>query len=94
METAAGAIERFAPDTRELYLCGGGVRNPVLVSRLGERLAPIRVGTTATLGIDPDWVEAAAFAWLAMRTLCGGAGNAPGVTGAAREVVLGGIYRG
>ena len=94
VETAAGAIERFAPDTRELYLCGGGVRNPVLVSRLGERLAPIRVGTTAALGIEPDWVEAAAFAWLAMRTLSGGAGNAPGVTGAAREVVLGGIYRG
>ena len=94
VESAVAAIERFAPDTQELYLCGGGARNPVLVSRLADRLAPIRVGTTATLGIDPDWVEAAAFAWLAMRTLSGGAGNAPAVTGAMREVVLGGIYRG
>ena len=93
-ESAAAAIERFAPETQELYICGGGARNPVLVSRLADRLASVRVGTTATLGIDPDWVEAAAFAWLAMRTLSGGAGNTPGVTGAAREVVLGGIYRG
>ena len=94
VETAVGALERFAPGIRELYLCGGGARNPVLVARLAERAAPIRVGTTAALGIDPDWVEAAAFAWLAMRTLAGVAGNAPSVTGAAREVVLGGIYRG
>ena len=92
VETAAAAVERFAPRTREIYLCGGGARNPLIASRLAERTAPIRVDTTARLGIHPDWVEAAAFAWLAMRTLAGEAGNAPAVTGAAREVVLGGIH--
>ena len=92
VETVVAAVERFAPRTRELHLCGGGARNPLLVARLAERAAPIRVDTTAALGIHPDWVEAAAFAWLAMRTLAGDAGNAPSVTGAAREAVLGGIY--
>ena len=92
VETAVAAVERFAPRTQELYLCGGGTRNPLIAARLAERAAPIDVDTTQTLGIHPDWVEAAAFAWLAMRTLAGEAGNAPTVTGAAREAVLGGIY--
>ena len=92
VETAVAAVERFAPQTREIYLCGGGVRNPLIAARLAERAAPIRVDTTAALDIHPDWVEATAFAWLAMRALRGEAGNAPTVTGAARETVLGGIY--
>ena len=92
VETAVTAIERFAPRTQELYLCGGGAHNPLIASQLADRAAPISVETTARLGIHPDWVEAAAFAWLAMRTLAGHTGNAPSVTGAARETVLGGIY--
>ena len=92
VETVVAAVERFAPRTQEIYLCGGGARNPLLAARLAERSAPVRVDTTERLGIHPDWVEAAAFAWLAMRTLAGEAGNASTVTGAARETVLGGIY--
>ena len=92
VETAVAAVERFAPDTQEIWLCGGGARNPLVAARLAERAAPVRVDTTERLGIHPDWVEAAAFAWLAMRALAGEAGNAPTVTGAARPAVLGGIY--
>ena len=91
-ETAVAAIKQFAPRTRELFLCGGGARNPLVAARIAERAGSIRVDTTAGLGIDPDWVEAAAFAWLAKRTLAGEAGNAAAVTGAAGERVLGGIY--
>ena len=92
VETAVAAVERFAPRTEEIYLCGGGAHNPLITARLAQRAAPIRVDTTSGLGIHPDWVEAAAFAWLAMRTLAGEAGNAPSVTGAAGEAVLGGIH--
>ena len=92
VESAVSAIERFAPDAQEIWLCGGGARNPLVAARLAARAAPIRVDTTQTIGISPDWVEAAAFAWLAMRTLAGEAGNAPTVTGAERGAVLGGIY--
>ena len=92
VETAVAAVERFAPRTQEIWLCGGGARNPLLAARFAERAEPILVDTTERLGIHPDWVEAAAFAWLAMRTLAGEAGNASTVTGAARETVLGGIY--
>ena len=92
VETVVSAIKRFAPRTREIYLCGGGTHNPIIVSRLADRMAPISIETTERIGIHPDWVEAATFAWLAMRTLTGEPGNAPAVTGAEREVILGGIY--
>ena len=76
----------------EVYVCGGGAHNGDLMRRLGQALAPARLDSTAALGIDPDWVEAITFAWLARRTLAGLAGNAPAVTGARGERILGGIY--
>lgn len=48
--------------------------------------------TTRTLGIDPDYVEAKAFAWLAKQALEGKPGNVPSLTGATRRVILGGVY--
>lgn len=97
-ELTAGSIGsgilRAAIDIDEVYLCGGGAHNHDLARRLQARLPGVRQASTAVLGIDPDWVEAMAFAWLAARTLNGLAGNAPAVTGAAGARVLGGIYPG
>jgi anhydro-N-acetylmuramic acid kinase len=78
----------------EIYVCGGGSHNRHLLARLGALLPGIPVVTTEALGLDPDWVEAAAFAWLAHQTLAGHAGNLPSVTGARHPVLLGGIYLG
>ncbi len=64
------------------------------MQRLTELLTPMRVGLTSDEGLDPDWVEAFAFAWLAKQTLTGLPGNLPSVTGASHPVVLGGIYPG
>jgi anhydro-N-acetylmuramic acid kinase len=75
-----------------VYLCGGGAHNRALRERLTGQLPGVAVRTTAALGIEPDWVEAAAFAWLAHRRLQNEPGNLPGVTGASRPVVLGGVY--
>jgi len=90
--SVSGAISRFAADTREVLVCGGGVHNIELMNRLGARLPQQRLASTAEHGLDPDWVEACAFAWLAMRTLNNEVGNAPGVTGASRAAVLGAIH--
>ena len=88
----ADAIRAHAHDCDAAYVCGGGSHNPVLMKSLVQCLAPISVATTAELGIDPDWVEALAFAWLAKQTIDGKAGNLPSVTGAKHPVILGGIY--
>ena len=58
------------------------------------RLSPRKVMRTDVLGISADYVEAAAFAWLAKCALEGIPGNRPSVTGASEPVVLGGIYPG
>jgi anhydro-N-acetylmuramic acid kinase len=92
VETVADAIERDCPHTTEVYVCGGGAANGELMRRLRARLRPISVATTAALGIDPDWVEAIAFAWLARETLSGRPGNLPAVTGASGHRILGCIY--
>ena len=88
----AAAIGRYAPATRETYVCGGGVHNRDLLQRLTRRLSKSAVESTLAVGLDPDWVEAAAFAWLAMRTISRKAGNLPSVTGASHKVILGAIH--
>jgi anhydro-N-acetylmuramic acid kinase len=87
------ALTDYLPQVDELYVCGGGTHNNHLMSALRAKLGMIALNTTAALGIDPDWVEAAAFAWLAHQTLEGNAGNVPTVTGARHAVILGGVYK-
>lgn len=88
-DTIAGDILSAAPDASEVLVCGGGVHNADLMQRLRRALPELAVSSTATAGLEPDWVEAAVFAWLAMRTLDGQPGNLPAVTGASRRTVLG-----
>ncbi|MFW5824559.1 MAG: anhydro-N-acetylmuramic acid kinase [Marinobacter sp.] len=96
LDLTAVTIARQLPERRPLgvYVCGGGARNGALMERLSVLLESqdVTVGTTAVLGIDPQWVEATAFAWLARQTLEGLAGNVPAVTGASGPRILGGIY--
>jgi anhydro-N-acetylmuramic acid kinase len=87
------AIRDFAPTCAEVLVCGGGVHNSVLINEIDSRLPNIAVNSTASAGLDPDWVEAVAFGWLAMRHLQGLPGNLPSVTGASEAVVLGCLYQ-
>ena len=91
--TIADAVRRYAPATEEVFVCGGGAHNRDLLQRLGRQLPDTRIETTAVTGLDPDWVEACAIAWLAMRELESRPGNAPSVTGASRATILGAIHR-
>ncbi len=88
----AQALDAHAPAIREVYACGGGVHNPVLLDALRGALPDVRVDTTAALGLDPDFVEAVGFAWLARARLENLPGNLPSVTGARGPRVLGAIY--
>ena len=86
------AITRQTPPSADVLVCGGGTHNHRLMQRLAELLAPRVVSSTAAHGIDPDFLEATAFAWLARQRLLGLPGNLPAVTGARGARVLGAIY--
>ena len=90
--TIADALNATQPDTQRLIVCGGGVHNSVLISALARNLPQTRVESTSAHGLDPDFVEAMGFAWLARETLVGRPGNLPSVSGARGPRVLGAIY--
>ena len=88
----ADAIRAYAWQKCTVLVCGGGVLNAELMRRLRAELPDCKMSSTAAEGLDPGWVEAAAFAWLAMRNMSGLTGNLPSVTGAQRTTVLGTVF--
>jgi anhydro-N-acetylmuramic acid kinase len=90
--TISRAVLRYCAGAREVFVCGGGARNRALLARLAALLPGKRIATTAALGIEPEHVEALAFAWLARQALRRRPGNLPAVTGARGPRVLGAIY--
>jgi len=89
-------IHRYAANTEEIYVCGGGAHNSKLIARIKHKLLDfgktIPIHSTIEIGVNPDWVEAIAFAWLAKQTLEKQSGNLMEVTGARRPAILGGVY--
>jgi anhydro-N-acetylmuramic acid kinase len=90
-KSISDAIKTHAPQTDEIFICGGGAHNDYLISLL-QTYTKLKIENTSALGIDSDWVEACAFAWLAKQRMKNKPGNLPDVTGAKKAVVLGGIY--
>jgi anhydro-N-acetylmuramic acid kinase len=90
--TIAGAISRLPQRSESFYVCGGGAHNEYLLERLKGNLPAGKMATTEALGLDPDFVEAAAFAWLARERINLRAGNIAEVTQARQACILGGIY--
>lgn len=86
------AIRQHAAMTQRVLVCGGGVHNRTLLERLQMHLESIPVESAAAQGVNPDFLEAMGFAWLAKRTMDGLSGNLPEVTGAKGLRILGGIF--
>jgi anhydro-N-acetylmuramic acid kinase len=90
--SVADALLAHQPGTRRVLVCGGGVHNARLLERIAARLPDAVIESTARHGVDPDFVEAMGFAWLARQALLGKPGNLPSVTGARGPRVLGVVY--
>jgi anhydro-N-acetylmuramic acid kinase len=91
-DSIVSAIRRDCAGAEEVYVCGGGAHNAALITRLRTALPECRMQKTDVMGIAADWMEAAAFAWLAQQTLHLHPANLPAVTGARHPCILGAIY--
>ena len=82
-ESIAQAYRDFLPIyPDEVIISGGGSKNPTLMARLREKLAPAKVRLSDELGLPVESKEAIAFAILAYETAHGRPGNLPAATGA------------
>lgn len=92
VEAVALCLQQSGFCPGRLIVCGGGAANTQLMKRLETRLPDATLESSAEHNLDPQLVEACAFAWLASQTIQGLPGNLPTVTGARGERILGAIY--
>jgi len=88
----AAELRRHGAGSQRLIVCGGGALNTHLMHRLQALLPDLSVESSEKVGLPPLQVEAAAFAWLARKTLHRETGSLESVTGAHGARVLGAIY--
>lgn len=86
--TIGQTVNDIHPDIDTAYICGGGACNSGLMDRIRRRCRA-KVLDTGSAGIDPKWVEAAAFAWMAYQTAQGRPSTLPSVTGARYPCIAG-----
>ncbi|MBC3621299.1 anhydro-N-acetylmuramic acid kinase [Vibrio metschnikovii] len=92
-QTISEQVNQYAQGVApQLLVCGGGAQNPLLMERLQANLPTWLVAPTQAKGVDGDYMEAMAFAWLAQRRIHDLPSNLPEVTGAKRSTSLGVIY--
>lgn len=75
-----------------VFVCGGGALNPLLMQRLQFLMENHSVCDTNVLNVDPMFVEAIAFAWLAEQRLLEKPIALKAVTGATKDAILGCVY--
>ena len=85
------SINSLNLSNQNIYLCGGGVHNDFLYNEI-NKLSKSKVATTLELGVDPDYVEAICFGWLAKQRIENKSFNLSEITGSKGEVYLGRVY--
>lgn len=88
----ADAISQHCGNAHEIYLCGGGAYNSALLARLQTLLHATKMALSDSIGVNANYVEAAAFAWLACQTMLQKTSSLPAATGAIGARILGAIY--
>ena len=89
--TICNDLNHLKPEVTTVVLCGGGSQNRLLVELIAGKITA-RVTDSGSEGIDPQWVEASAFAWMADRTVRGLASTLPSVTGAKHPCIAGIVH--
>ncbi len=92
-QTTVDAILTTPRAVQCVALCGGGAHNTALLHELRTLLPQVKVLNTQDLGVDPDFLEAMMFAWLAHQSLTATRLDLSHITGAGKPAILGAIYR-
>lgn len=88
----AEAVQQTRIQPSRLVICGGGAHNHALLRELGARLPGVDVDSTQALGVDPDYLEAMMFAWLADKAVTHTPLDLSAITGSRKPAILGAIY--
>ena len=91
LELTAQTISKDAGHCAKIYLCGGGAHNKHLTRRLTE-LSKAKMRLSCDIGIPPEQMEAAAFAWLAREHMQSRPINTKTITGAQTPRIPGALY--
>jgi anhydro-N-acetylmuramic acid kinase len=93
LELTAWSIAKACKESgaHKVWVCGGGAKNQLLLEALASLVA-IPVVSTSEVGIDPQQVEACAFAWFGYCFLKRQTAGLPTVTGARRAKLLGALW--
>lgn len=86
-EAVAQAAHAVTPAEKGLWLTGGGAANQAMVRGFGKNFSPVR--PIDDIGIPAEFLEAACFAWLAVRRLAGLPTSGPQTTGAEKQTTGG-----
>ena len=87
--TVAEQVNQLSP--KRIYVFGGGTKNTHLMTSLQDKVA-VELRDTADIGIDGDYMEAAAFAWLAKQRINLNSGSLSSVTGSNKNALCGALY--
>ncbi len=90
--TICDAIEKSSFKPKKVYVCGGGAQNTKLLSEIAAKLTAANVSSTEVIGVDPNYIEAMMFAWLAKKTMTKTPVDMCTITGAQKPAILGAIY--
>jgi len=92
VKTIYAELKRLNVIEKNVYICGGGIYNTFLIQRL-EKMIKNKTFSTLSLGIDPDYVEASCFAWLAKERLNKRSFDLSKITGSNKKVLLGKVWK-
>ena len=86
------SIKMHCGSAEKIYMCGGGALNKHLMEKLADREPRGLIGKTDELGIEAEWVEAMAFAWLAQKAVDKKPIDFSRITGSRNSRILGAVY--
>lgn len=88
----AAAIKNIQPSIKQVVICGGGAHNVTLMREIQTKLPNILLDSSSKFGVDPDYLEAMMFAWLADKALSRTPVDLRNITGAKKPSILGAVY--